>query len=180
MSHQDVVFFRNFALVLSLIVVAGLIFYFMAQMLSSPSEGQSIEALKRSEEAINARIRPVGQVRLPGDTPAATAETTTEAPAPQPVAEATAVAGESDLGKGKGVYSTACFACHGSGVAGAPKLGDKAAWEARLTQGIDTLVGNAINGFQGQAGFMPPKGGNAGLSDADVRDAVAYMMAEGQ
>ena len=78
--------------------------------------------------------------------------------------------------KGKSVYDTTCMACHASGVAGAPKLGDKAAWVARIAQGNDTLHTHAIKGFQGKAGMMPPKGGNMGLKDDDVKAAVDYMV----
>lgn len=79
-----------------------------------------------------------------------------------------------DLGKGKSVYGTACFACHGTGAAGAPKLGDKAAWAPRIAQGMEMLYSSSING----KGAMPPKGGRLDLSDADVKAAVAYMVNE--
>ncbi len=75
---------------------------------------------------------------------------------------------------GKGVYDASCAACHGAGVAGAPKLGDKAAWAARINAGNDALYGNAIKG----KGAMPAKGGNASLSDADVKAAVDYMVSQ--
>lgn len=78
---------------------------------------------------------------------------------------------------GKTVYDGTCIACHGAGVAGAPKFGDKAAWSARIAQGKDTLYTHAINGFQGKAGVMPAKGGNLALKDEDVRAAVDYMVA---
>ena len=58
---------------------------------------------------------------------------------------------------------------------GAPKLGDKADWQPRLAQGKDTLYKHAIGGFTGAKGMMPPKGGNASLSDAQVHAAVDYM-----
>lgn len=74
---------------------------------------------------------------------------------------------------GKGVYDANCAACHASGVAGAPKFGDKAAWAARIKAGNDALYGNAIKG----KAAMPAKGGNAGLSDADVKAAVDYLAA---
>lgn len=77
---------------------------------------------------------------------------------------------------GKKAYDTACIACHGAGIAGAPKLGDKAAWSARIGQGASVLYDHAIKGFQGKAGVMPPKGGSA-LPDADVKAAVDYMVA---
>jgi cytochrome c5 len=77
---------------------------------------------------------------------------------------------------GKKVYEAACQACHAAGVAGAPKLGDKAAWAARIKQGKDTLYTHAIKGFQGKTGMMPPKGGSS-ASDEEVKAAVDYMAA---
>ena len=77
-----------------------------------------------------------------------------------------------DLVKGKQIYGSACFACHMSGAAGAPKLGDKGAWSSRIAAGMDSLYKNAING----KGAMPPKGGSMALSDDDVKAAVAYMV----
>lgn len=66
--------------------------------------------------------------------------------------------------------------CHGAGIAGAPKFGDKAAWAPRLAEGAATLYQHAIAGFQGKAGVMPPKGGSS-APDADVKAAVDYMAA---
>jgi cytochrome c5 len=80
------------------------------------------------------------------------------------------------LADGKATYDTTCKMCHTSGLAGAPKLGDKADWAARRKQGIDTLVQHAVKGFKGSKGMMPPKGGNMKLSDADVKAAVQYML----
>ncbi len=77
---------------------------------------------------------------------------------------------------GKTTYESSCTACHAAGVAGAPKYGDSAAWKDRLGQGTDELYSNAINGFKGKTGFMPPRGG-ANLSDAAVKAAVDYMVA---
>lgn len=94
------------------------------------------------------------------------------------VAEAESAAG--DTAQGKQIYDKACFTCHAQGVAGAPKIGDKALWEPRIAKGMDTLVNHAINGFQGESGVMPPKGGFMNLSDEEVRAAVAYMVAESQ
>jgi cytochrome c5 len=89
---------------------------------------------------------------------------------------ATAQAQAADMEKGKKVYDTACFACHATGAANAPKLGDKAAWVDRIKQGMDTLNTHALKGFKGAKGFMPAKGGRSDLSDADVAAAVAYMV----
>ena len=81
---------------------------------------------------------------------------------------------------GKQVYNTGCVACHGTGIAGAPMVGNTDAWIDRIATGLDTLVVNAIDGFQGSLGMMPAKGGNPSLSDEEVRAAVEYMVAESQ
>jgi cytochrome c5 len=73
---------------------------------------------------------------------------------------------------GKATYGSACLACHATGAAGAPKMGDKAAWKNRIAQGMGVLDDHAINGFKA----MPAKGGNASLSDAEVKAAVKYMV----
>ena len=92
----------------------------------------------------------------------------------------TATASADAGGKGQAVFSQTCVACHGAGVAGAPKLGDKADWQPRIAQGKDTLYTHALQGFQGQKGVMPPKGGNTALPDADVKAAVDYMASQAQ
>jgi len=91
-----------------------------------------------------------------------------------PTEQAKAAAG-ADKVDGKKVYDTACAACHTPGVAGAPKVGDKAAWAPRIKQGSATLYDHAIKGFQGKAGMMPPKGGST-ASDEEVKAAVDYMV----
>ena len=73
---------------------------------------------------------------------------------------------------GEQVYQKVCVACHGSGVAGAPKVGDKEAWAPHITEGMDHLYHSALNGD----GPMPPKGGDSSLSDAEVKAAVDYMV----
>jgi cytochrome c5 len=73
---------------------------------------------------------------------------------------------------GENLYKQACQICHGAGIAGAPKFGDKAAWAPRLATGIDAVYTSAVQG----KGGMPPRGG-AQASDADLRAAVQYMAA---
>ena len=75
---------------------------------------------------------------------------------------------------GKKVYDTTCTVCHTAGIANAPKPGDKAAWAPRIQQGLDALVQSAIKG----KGAMPPKAGNPALSDAEIRAAIEYMVAQ--
>ncbi|MEI6639234.1 MAG: cytochrome c5 family protein [Chlorobium sp.] len=89
---------------------------------------------------------------------------------------ATAATAAPDAAKGQAVYDASCVACHKAGLMGAPKLGEKAAWAPRIAQGNKVLVNNAVNGFKGKVGAMLPKGGNAKLTNAEVENAVAYMV----
>jgi cytochrome c5 len=97
----------------------------------------------------------------------------TGAAAPAVVAAAAPAAPAAAAADGKKVYEGVCVACHGAGIAGAPKFGDKAAWAPRIKTGMDTLYAAALKG----KGAMPAKGGNASLPDADVKAAVDYMTA---
>jgi len=129
---------------------------------------------------------PAAGAQAPAQAAAAPAASAAPAPAPaQPAATpgtpptagaiaTPAVAGNNDAGKA--LFNTACTACHTAGIAGAPKVGDKAAWAPRIAQGTNTLYEHAIKGFQGKAGVMPPKGGST-APDADVKAAVDYMVA---
>src|SRR6185369_11575632 len=95
------------------------------------------------------------------------------APAPAALAPAAAPAAPQTTsgGSGEGLYKQACFVCHAAGVAGAPKLGDKAAWAPRLQQGVPALVQSAMKG----KGAMPPKGGT-NASEQELAAAVQYMV----
>lgn len=75
---------------------------------------------------------------------------------------------------GKKTYDSVCTVCHGAGIAGAPKFGDKTAWAPRIAEGMDTLYDHAIKGYQGKAGVMPPKGGSSAPDD-DIKAAVRFM-----
>ena len=102
-------------------------------------------------------------------------EPAVKAPAAQkPQAQAAAAPASAGAADGKKVFDTTCTACHTAGVAGAPKLGDKAAWAPRIKQGMDALMQSALKG----KGAMPPKGGNASLSDADIRAAIEFMVSQ--
>ena len=110
---------------------------------------------------------PAEQAAAPVAAPAAPAPAAPAAAAPAAAAPAAAVDGEK-------VYKGICFSCHDVGVAGSPKLGDKAAWAPRIATGNDTLYGTAINGKNA----MPAKGGNPALSDAEIKAAVDFMVSK--
>lgn len=98
-------------------------------------------------------------------------------PAPAKIKEkpaAAAAVAAADSGKGKSVFDANCGACHNTGAAGAPKLGDKAAWGPRVATGKPSLYNSALKGKNA----MPPKGGNASLADGDVKAAVDYMVSQ--
>ena len=76
------------------------------------------------------------------------------------------------------MFNQACVACHGAGIAGAPKSGDKTAWAPRIAAGAETLHKHALTGYTGKDGVMPPKGGRTDLSDQSVMNAVDYMIAK--
>lgn len=120
------------------------------------------------------------QPPTPQTSPPATAPSTPEppatAPAPKPEGKGAPGGGaKTDVAQGEQVYNSTCAACHAMGVAGAPKLGDKAAWAPRIAQGEQVMFQHAKMGFQGKTGFMPPKGGNAALTDEQLRAAIDYM-----
>jgi cytochrome c5 len=81
-----------------------------------------------------------------------------------------------DAAAGKATYDASCAMCHKAGMMGAPKVGDKAAWAPRIKTGMNTLVAKSISGYKGAKGMMPAKGGNPKLTDAQVANAVAYMV----
>lgn len=121
------------------------------------------------QRSVADRIRPVGQVYLPGEEVLASRPLVVIAAQSEPVATTMS---------GPQVYNAACIVCHATGIGGAPTVGDTAAWQARIVKGNDSLYLNAIEGYIGSTGFMPQKGGRPDLSDDEVRRAVDYMVAE--
>jgi cytochrome c5 len=96
------------------------------------------------------------------------------AAAPTPVTAAAPAPDAARLAAGEKIYNATCLACHGAAVLGAPKLGDKAAWGPRLAQGMDTLYANSQNGVR----MMPARGGNASLTDDEMKSAVDFMVSK--
>ncbi len=181
-SDKDTNFIRTLVGVLGALVVFSIVLMYFSNAIGDD------EPTEEEKQAIAERIAPVGQVEVASaPLPAAASAASEQVPSAQPaesgptptLAESAPASGADSASpddKGKAVYDGSCFACHTSGLAGAPKLGDKAAWEPRVAQSMKTLVAHAIQGFQGQSGMMPPRGGRDDLADADVKAAVMYMV----
>jgi cytochrome c5 len=126
--------------------------------------------------SVTDRIRPVGSnvfATAPAQPPVDPAQATTATSAATAAATVTTAARD-----GPEIYKTTCVVCHGAGIAGSPKLEDKEQWAKRLAKGQETLYASALNGTQSSAGVMPAKGGNPALSDAEVKLAVDFMVAQ--
>jgi cytochrome c5 len=121
-----------------------------------------------SDKAVAKRLAPVAKVAVDPKAPPPAPAAAVAAAAPAPAKA------EAPGDTGKATYDATCAVCHGAGVAGAPKLGDKAAWATRLkaAKGKEGLHASALKG----KGAMPPKGGNTSLSDDAVKAAVDYML----
>jgi len=156
-SHEDKTVVNTILGVLGALVVIAITFYFVADTVTSDM-GVSEEENERLQAKILENIRPVGEVNV-GSVPADSATTTAAAAGPR---------------SGEQVYNGSCMACHGTGVAGAPKVGDKAAWESRAGKGIDGLLKTAISGLNA----MPPKGTCADCSDEELKGAIEYMLSK--
>ena len=156
-------FGRAFTSMLILLVVMTFGLAFLGNLMARDVDDKlDAEREVSIQEVVADRIAPPGELTI-GEAPALAVAAATDVVLP-----------------GDEVYNSSCAACHGSGVAGAPKVGDAAGWADRIGQGIETLYGNAINGLQGSAGIMPAKGGNSSLSDGSVQAAVDYMIEQSQ
>ena len=165
MSPHDQTFLKHFVQLIGglfglTVVLATGAGYLHAQQ---PQEASAARAA-----AVQKLIAPVGAVRSGSAGQA-------ELDAAKAKAAADAAPASAAAPDGAAVYGGLCVACHGAGVAGAPKL-EKAAWEERVAQGVDTLFAQARDGFTGKSGMMPARGGNPALTDAEVRAAVQWMV----
>jgi len=170
-SNQDTRFFNNFSMVIGGLIVVALVIFALAHMVSKDTQLAQVYADPTYVASVEARIKPVARVAVAG---ADNAALKIEAPAQ---ATPVALAVPKD---GPALYDAVCKTCHGTGLAGAPKFGDHAAWTARISQGKPTLYDHAIHGFHGQSGVMPPKGGRSDLSDELIKSGVDYLVQNGQ
>ncbi len=166
MRNYDLEFLKRFSLVIGFLALVTLALIVLAAFLhrSLPAE-----VSPAAQARVQARIAPAGAVYA-GATGAA-AQAAAQATA---LAAASANAAYGGTLDGKVIYDNLCGACHTTGVGMAPTL-QRAQWSARIAQGNDVLYRHAIEGFTG-AGIMPPKGGNPGLTDEQVKATVDWML----
>ena len=154
---KDKEFYTTFSTLMGALAVFAIILVIIAGKLTSDVSDY------KPDEIVVENIRPVGQVNIAGESdPAA-------APAAAPVAAAEPKSGEE-------VYNTSCMSCHATGAAGAPKLGDAAAWAPRIAAGMDSMLANATNGLNA----MPPKGLCMACSDEELQGAIQYIVDNSQ
>jgi cytochrome c5 len=175
MAKPDRHFINVFSAVIGVLVAIALVLIGISRLVDSGPKGARDTADPLMQASAHERIEPFGKVAVAGadNTGLAIKETPVPVAGGAPAAGAAAVPSD-----GKGVFDLACTACHGSGIAGAPRIGDKAAWAARIAKGMPTLEKHALEGFQGQAGMMPAKGGRTDLPDDAVRAAVEYLASQ--
>ncbi len=150
-------FWRLFSYLLLGMGAFVVVIFIVAQVIGSKNTVASAGATAMSDKAVAERIKPVGRVVVRSR---------------KSIID-TIIPKANAAGDGASAYNASCGFCHNTGVAGSPKLGDKAAWKARIAQGQATLYRNSIKGFN----KMPPKGGSS-LSDAKVKAAVDYMVSK--
>lgn len=166
MKSTDSVFLKHFAMVIGFLMGVTALLMVVAFIIHL---GRPVEASRAAKVALEQRIAPAGAVYA-GETGRAAMLAAADA-ANAAAASQVAYDGTMD---GSVIYGNLCQACHATGAGGAPKL-EKGAWSARMAQGMDTLVKHAIEGYSGEAGVMPAKGGNLALTDEQVAATVKYM-----
>ncbi len=163
----DSQFARTFSKMVAFLVVLTIILIALGVVIGGSIDDKlKAQSEEYTQRVIATRTEPVGSLNV-GEIQESTTATKTEQPT-----QVASVGGD----VGQSVYDTACYICHATGVTGAPKPGDVANWNPRIEKGVDLLYANAINGYQGQFGIMPPKGGNLLLSDDEVKAAVDYLV----
>lgn len=167
--NRDQKFFDIYSLVIGVLALIALLILVGVMELSKLTQDIYTTDSAEYQAAVTQRIRPLSRVYLPGEEATAGELVAQTAPAAEPVATTLT---------GPQVYNQACIACHGSGVGGAPVVSNAEAWAPRIDKGMEMLYLHAVEGFSGDAGYMPPKGGRLDLSDQEVQAAVDYMIEE--
>ncbi len=177
-STPDQKFIDNFSAVLAALFIFTVLCIVLAIAIANRADTISQNPVYQAQ--LEDRLRPIGDVVIKGQDKTLYGRDAVESVAVASSAPAAAEVVMAKFNSGEEVYNAACVACHGLGIAGAPKMGDPAQWTARVAQGMETLYTHAIEGYTGDAGVMPAKGGRADLTDDHVRISVDYMVEQSQ
>lgn len=169
MSKQDTHFFNVFSVVLGLLVTFAILVFALARYVGKNNQNVAVLEEPMRQESVQERTAIPARVAVAGQ------DNTALTIAPVTTGGGAVVA--ATYKDGNEVYEGACKACHGAGLAGAPKAGDAGAWAPRIAKGKAMLYDHALKGFSGQAGVMPAKGGRTDLSDDLIKQAVDHMLA---
>lgn len=164
-KRHDQHFYDSFLLVFGALFVFTIAVYWIATTIADDEPGAYNRGGAVQEQLIDQRLAPIGDVQVAGSS---TTQKSSQAPAP------TGSSANAAALTGKHIWDGTCSACHASGLLGAPKIGDKAAWAPRLAEGLKTLESHALNGYK----QMPARGGNTALTDAQVIKALEYMLSK--
>jgi cytochrome c5 len=169
-SKQDTHFFNVFSLVIGLLVAVTILLFALARIVASHTQEAQVLTEPDYSKSVAARIAEPSREAVAGADNSALA---IKIEAPEGAGSAAPAAMP---GNGTALFEQTCSVCHGQGIAGAPKAGDKAAWAPRIAEGKAMLYEHALKGFQGKTGVMPPKGGRTDMPDDLVKQAVDHMV----
>jgi cytochrome c5 len=170
-SKQDTHFFNVFSMVIGLLIAVSVGIFALARIVASHTQDLQVLSEPDYAKGVDARMQPLAHEAIAGKDNSALA---IKVEAPAAAAGSAAVAAMPK--NGTEMFEQTCSVCHGQGIAGAPKAGDKAAWGPRIAEGKAMLYEHALKGYQGKTGVMPPKGGRMDVPDALIKEAVDHMV----
>jgi cytochrome c5 len=168
-SKHDSRFYTTTSIVIGILVAVAIALFMVARLAGGRTQELVVDADPQYRASVEERIKPLVRIAVAGrDNSALIIQESVQATAfVLPVPK-----------DGAALYEAACKTCHLTGLAGAPKFGDRANWAPRIAQGKATLYLHAIGGFAGKAGVMPAKGGRTDLEDNLIKAGVDYMVSQ--
>ena len=167
-SKQDSQFITVFSVVIGLLVAIAVVLFALSRGVAAHTEDVEVYTDPLYLATVQQRTAPFAREAIAGQNNSALA---IQAPAGAGPSVALAVPMN-----GKQLFEQVCSTCHGPGLVGAPKAGDKTAWASAIAEGKPTLYQHALNGYTGKTGSMPAKGGRTDLPDALIKQGVDYML----
>ena len=172
MSKQDSQFITTFSVVIGILVVITILLFALARVVAGRTQVVDVYKDPIYLASLQRNTAPLTKEAVAGQDNSAMA-----IKAPAGAGPAVALAVPKD---GHDLYESLCKTCHGTGLAGAPKSGDKSVWGPRIAEGKPTLYQHALNGYSGKTGIMPAKGGRTDLPDDLIKQGVDYMVSLAQ